>query len=66
MLISADPKNQVKFDFDRSVMTGLEVGMYSNHIEVSAGTSLKLDYDKDISMDSFNIYLRLKLSWFRM
>ena len=66
MLLSADPQNKAGFDFDRSLMTGLELGMNMNHIEVAMGSSLKLDYDDEISMDSFNFYLRLKLSWYRM
>ena len=66
MLASANPQNLKNINLDRSLMTGLEFGEYSNHMEVAWGTSLKLDYDKDITAESFNIYVRLKLDWFRM
>ena len=46
-------------------MTGLELGKYDNHMEFACGTSLRFDYDKDISMDSWNFYLRVKIYWLR-
>ena len=65
MLISANPAEQSSFICDRSLMTGLELGKYDNHFEFAAGTSLRFDYDKNISVDSWNLYLRIKLNWFR-
>ena len=65
MLISANPAEQPSFTWDRSIMTGLEIGKYDNHMEFACGTSLRFDYDKDISMDSWNFYLRVKIYWLR-
>ena len=66
MLASANPENLKNIELDRSLMTGLEFGKYANHLEVALGSALKLDYDKEITPESFNFYLRVKLDWFRM
>ena len=67
MLASANPDNLNNISFDKSVMTGLELGEYSNHMEAAIGTSLRLDFaDEDITQEAFNFYLRLKLSWYRL
>ena len=66
MLASANPENLKNIELDRSLMTGLEFGKYANHLEAALGSALKLDYDKEITPESFNFYLRVKLDWFRM
>ena len=64
-LFSTKPENFKPYDFDRSVMTGFEIGKYSDQLEVAAGTSLRFDFDKEISGNSFNLYFTFKYHWCR-
>ncbi len=64
-LFSTKPEDFKPYAFDRSVMTGLEIGKYSDQLEVAGGTSLRFDFDKEISANSFNLYFTFKLHWCR-
>ena len=65
MLLSASPEKSDGLAFDKSVMGGLEIGKYSNQLEVAGGTSLRFDWDKQISADSWNVYFTFKYHWSR-
>ena len=65
MLLSGNTENSDSFNFDQSVMTGLELGTFSNRIDFAAGTSLRIDYNKEITFENLNFYIRVKFTWFR-
>jgi len=65
MLLSASPEKSDKLAFDKSVMGGIEIGKYSNQLEVAGGSSLRFDWDKQISADSWNVYFTFKYHWSR-
>lgn len=65
MLLSGSPEKANSFGFDRSIMGGAELGKYSGQLEVAGGTSLRFDYDKQISAESWNIYFTFKYHWSR-
>ena len=65
MLLSGDTENKNSFQFDQSLMTGIEVGYFTSQLDVAAGSSFRIDYDEDVSLDDLHFYIRMKLSWFR-
>ena len=64
-LLSTKPENLNLTTFDRSIMPGIEIGKYSDQLEVAVGASLKCDFDKPISLNSLNIYFTFKYHWCR-
>jgi hypothetical protein len=64
-LLSTKPGNLNLSNFDRSIMPGIEIGKYSDQLEVAVGASLKCDFDKPISLNSLNIYFTFKYHWCR-
>lgn len=64
-LLSTKPESFDIFNFDRSIMSGLEIGKYSDQLEVAGGASLKFDFDKELSSNSLNFYFTFKYHWCR-
>lgn len=65
LLGSSDLNFKNTFKFDKSVMTGFELGTYSARTEIATGVSMHIEYNKPVTFDCFDYYLRLKLSWYR-
>ena len=64
-LLSTKPENFNLFNFGRSIMSGFEIGKYSDQLEVAGGTSLRFDFDKQINSNSLNFYFTFKYHWCR-
>lgn len=64
-LLSTKPESFDIFNFDRSIMSGLEIGKYSDQLEVAGGASLKFDFDKELTSNSLNFYFTFKYHWCR-
>lgn len=65
LLVSGSPENLSGFAFDRSVTGGLEIGKYADALEVAGGTSLRFDFDRQLTSNSWNIYFTFKYHWSR-
>lgn len=65
MLFSGSPEKNHNFNLNRSIMGGIEIGKYSGQLEVAGGTSLRFDFDRQISAEAWNVYFTFKYHWCR-